>query len=120
METIGVSQATRGVNMENEPNELKELDDESLVRRFEHADKLRKQHHDDCKKVREELLLRIAGNENNIVVGALTSYSINEVHGLRVKGLKDIEDELGREWLEENRDKIVNETVTCRLKKHIN
>ena len=108
---------TRGVNMENE---LKELDDESLVRRFEHADKLRKQHQNDFDKVREELLLRIAGSENNIVVGALTSYSINEVHGLRVKGLKDIENELGREWLEENRDKIVNETVACRLKKHIN
>jgi len=106
--------------MENEPNELKELDDESLVRRFEHAKKLNKQHQSDFDKVKEELLLRIAGNENNIVVGALTSYSINEVHGLRVKGLKDIEDELGREWLEENRDKIVNETVTCRLKKHIN
>lgn len=101
-------------------NELKELDDESLVRRFEHADKLRKQHQNDFDKVREELLLRIAGSENNIVVGALTSYSINEVHGLRVKGLKDIENELGREWLEENRDKIVNETVSCRLKKHIN
>ena len=101
-------------------NELKELDDESLVRRFEHAKKLSKQHQDDFNKVKEELLLRIAGNENNIVVGALTSYSINEVHGLRVKGLKDIEDELGREWLEENRDKIVNETVACRLKKHIN
>ena len=101
-------------------NELKELDDESLVRRFEHAKKLNTQHKDDFDKVKEELLLRIAGNENNIVVGALTSYSINEVHGLRVKGLKDIENELGREWLEENRDKIVNETVTRRLTKHIN
>jgi hypothetical protein len=112
-----VSEEYRGVNMENE---LKELDDESLVRRFEHADKLRKQHQNDFDKVKEELLLRIAGNENNIVVGALTSYSINEVHGLRVKGLKDIENELGREWLEENRDKIVNETISVRLKKHIN
>lgn len=107
-------------NEPNEPNELKELDDESLVRRYEHADKLRKQHQSDFNKVKEELLLRIKGNEENIVVGALTSYTINEVHGLRVKGLKDIEDELGREWLEENRDKIVNETITIRLKKHIN
>lgn len=101
-------------------NELKELDDESLVRRFEEADKLRKQHQTDFDKVREELILRIASNENNIVVGALTSYSINEVHGLRVKGLKDIEDELGREWLEENRDKIAKEITTVRLKRHIN
>ena len=101
-------------------NELKELDDESLVRRFEHADKLRRQHQNDFNKVKEELLLRIAGNENNMVVGALTSYSINEVHGLRVKGLKDIEDALGREWLEENRDKIVKEITMGRLKKHIN
>ena len=63
-----------------------------------------------------ELTERIQDSEEKSIEGQYSTYTVNEINGLRVKGLKDIENEFGREWLEENRNRLTNDTVSYRIK----
>ena len=92
------------------------LSDKGLIEAFERCMKMRKNIMEQYNNHREEIMKRISDSDDNKIVGNYNTYVINEVNGLRVKGLKDIEDELGKEWLDENRHLITKETTSYRLK----
>ena len=92
------------------------LSDKGLIEAYERCKKMKKNIMDQYENHREEIMKRISDSDDNKIVGNYNTYIINEVNGLRVKGLKDIEDELSKEWLDENRHLITKETTSYRLK----
>ena len=93
-----------------------ELTDEELIEQFEIAKKMLKEKQKFVDDVKDMIMQRIHDSEEKSIEGQYSTYTINEINGLRVKGLKDIENEFGREWLEENRNRLTNDTVSYRIK----
>lgn len=93
-----------------------ELTDEELIEQFEIAKKLLKEKQKFVNDVKDNIMQRIQDSEEKSIEGKYSTYTITEVNGLRVKGLKDIENEFGRKWLEENRNRLTNDTVSYRIK----
>jgi len=89
-----------------------ELTDEELIEQFEIEKKVLKEKQKFVDDVKDMIMNRIQDSEEKSIEGQYSTYSINEIYGLRVKGFKDIYNEFGREWLEENRNRLTNETVS--------
>ena len=99
-------------------SDYQDLSDSELITRYERIKAEKQEVFRNHEKVREEMMKRIRESESEAIYGRFGShYVINTVSGLRVKGLKDIEDNLGREWLNENRNAITQDTTSYRLKK---
>ena len=101
--------------MENNEEEM-ELTDEELIMEFENTKKSLKKLQKIADDIKENIMQRIQDSEEKSIEGQYSTYTVNEINGLRVKGLKDIEHEFGREWLEENRNRLTNDTVSYRIK----
>lgn len=99
-------------------SDYQDLSDSELIIRYERIKAEKQEAFRNHEKVREEMVKRIRESESEAIYGRFGSYYvINTISGLRVKGLKDIEDSLGREWLNENRGAITQDTTSYRLKK---
>jgi hypothetical protein len=105
----------RSKNMETTEEEM-ELTNEELIEQFEIAKKELKEKQKFVNDMKEKIMQRIQDSEEKSIEGKYSTYAINEINGLRVKGLKDIENEFGRKWLEEHRDRLTNDTVSYRIK----
>lgn len=92
------------------------LSDKGLIEAFERCKKMKKNIMNQYNNHRDEMMKRISDSDDNKIVGSYNTYIINEVNVLRVKGLQDIENELSKEWLDENRHLITNEGKQYRLK----
>lgn len=101
--------------METTEEEM-ELTNEELIEQFEIAKKELKEKQKFVNDMKEKIMQRIQDSEEKSIEGKYSTYAINEINGLRVKGLKDIENEFGRKWLEEHRDRLTNDTVSYRIK----
>ena len=95
---------------------MEETTNEDLLRQYKELVDERLTINRRIKVVKEELTDRIVSSEDHAIETATQRASIMHITGDRVKSIKEIEEEYGEEWVDENRRRLTKTIESKKLK----